>query len=329
MANFYCKNLVNGLSFHQTNLRFCTTLQLGQIISQYQEKPKELAEKIISLRKNIISNLKNGGDVPDGCKDCIYKTNEYAVSEKISKIDLYYWYHCNCGCFYCSYRDVTKGVFSDRVKEGNPVIYKTLKELYKHNEISLNDLHVYFGGGEIGVLKEFPKLIDLFLKNNVVSVWCESSGVKYSKSVEKLLKCGKGLITIAICSGDKDVYKKIKNRDKYKDVLKNLANYVKAAKSYKNNPNNSDNVISKYIILKGFNDNLEEVEKWLSESKKIGLTRVEISMEFCWGIQTKKGRPIEDYNFKIFEYVEKRCRELGLKLMKNSTSVALMEKGIY
>jgi len=110
---------------------------------------------------------------------------------------------------------------------------------------------------------------------------------------------------------------------------KGRKNYVKAASSNKTDPYNALNVVSKYIILKGFNDNIPEVENWLLESKKYGLKHVEISMEFCWGIHTKSGQKIEDYNYEIFEYVEKRCKELQLELRKNTTSMALMEQGVY
>lgn len=328
IENKHCKFLINGLSFHQKNVRFCTTLQLGELISTYQENAKELALKIYNLRKQIRDNIDNN-IIPEGCKNCIYKNNEYISDEKIKKIDLYYWYHCNCGCFYCSYRDETKGEFSDKEKEGSPIIYDTIKELYRLDEIDKKELVVTFGGGELGVLKEFPKLVDIFLKNNVQSVWCESSGIKYSKAVDKLLKKGKGVITVAVCSGSSEVYKKIKNRDKYKQVMNNLKKYAKAARKYKKDESNVINVISKFIILNGFNNTIEEVEKWLLESKKYGLKHVEISMEFCWGIQTKIGQCVEDYNYKLFDYAEKRCRELGLLLKKNATSLAIMKQGFY
>lgn len=328
MEHYYCKNLINCLSFHQKNVRFCTTLQLGQLISTYQENAEELAKKISDLRHEINENLKQG-IIPEGCKDCIYRNNEKINTDKISRIDLYYWYHCNCGCFYCSYRDETKGEFSDKEKEGNPLIYKTLKELYKLDKINKENLYVNFGGGELGVLKEFPKLVDLFLKNNVTNVWCESSGIKYSKSVEKLLRQGKGAITVAVCSGDKETYKKIKKRDKYIQVMKNLKRYAENAKKYKPDINNINNVVSKFIILQGFNNNKEEIEKWLNESRKYGLSQVEISMEFCWGIHTKTGQKVEDYNYELFDYTEKRCKEIGLNLRKNGTSLAIMKQGTY
>ena len=328
MEKKYCKFLLNSLSFHQKNIRFCTTLCLGEIISEYKETPKELAEKIQLTRKRFKNNL-DINIIPEGCIDCIYKNQGSCNSDKISRIDLYYWYHCNCGCFYCSYRDETKGEFSDKVKYGNPVIYETLKELYKLDEIDKENLFVNFGGGELGVLKEYPKLIDLFLKNNVKSIWCETSGIKFSRALAKALEKGKAGLSAAICSGSPETYKKIKKRDKYYQVLNTLKRYAKAAKKCKTNPSNISNVISKYIILQGFNNNTEEIDKWLIDSKKIGLNQVEISMEFCWGIHTKKGEKVEDYNYELFDYAEKKCKELGLTLKKNETSLALMEQGHY
>ena len=328
MENLYCSNLLNCLSFHQRNVRFCTTLQLGEVVSTYQEKSNELAQKILNTREKIKEQLEKEV-IPSGCQNCIYRNKENYKTDKIRRIDLYYWYHCNCGCFYCSYRDETKGEFSDKVKEGNPLVYNTIKELYNLDLIDKKNLFVNFGGGELGVLKEFPKLVKLFLKNNVDNIWCETSGIRYSKELAKALEKGKAGLSIAICSGTKETYKKIKKRDKYNQVLKNLKSYVKAAKKYKLDANNDSRVISKYIILQGFNNNKEEIEKWLLASKSIGVKSVEISMEFCWGIHTKTGEKVEEYNYELFEYTAKRCSEIGLNLIKNETSLAIMNQGIY
>lgn len=319
----YCSYIVNGLSFHQHNVRFCTTNQMGPVISEYQEDYKALAANIINIKDNSFSQI------PKECENCIYCTKLPINTDKITRIDLFYWYHCNCGCFYCSYRDETKGKYSDKAIEGNPLVYKTIKELYDKDKIAKSGLEVIFGGGEIGVLKEFPKLIDLFLKNNVHNIWCETSGVKHLKALDKVLKLGKGGLTVAICCGSRDVYKKIKQRDKFNQVLSTLKKYIKATKKNKKNPNNLERVISKFIILEGFNNNREEVDRWLVECQKIGIKYFEISMEFCWGTKTKAGQKIEDYNYELFDYAEKRCKELKVALYKNSTSVALMKRGVY
>lgn len=319
----YCKNLINGLSFHQHNVRFCTTNQMGPIVSEYTENAKELAKKICDFKNEIIE------EVPESCKDCIYRDRSPVSINKINRIDLFYWYHCNCRCFYCSYRDETKGQYSDRVKDGNPLIYNTIKELYKMDKIDKTSLEIIFGGGEIGVLKEFPKLIELFLKNDVHNIWCETSGVRHLRALDKVLEKGKGGLTVAVCCGSRDVYKKIKQRDKYNQVMSTLKKYVKATKKCKSNPNNLERVISKFIILEGFNNTKEEIDKWLLESTKIGLKYFEISMEFCWGTKTKTGQKVEDYNYELFEYAQKRCKEMKLSLKKNETSLAIMERGTY
>ena len=44
---------------------------------------------------------------------------------------------------------------------------------------------VSFGGGEPTILPEFDKLIDLFLKNGFWNIRVPSSGIKYSKIIEK------------------------------------------------------------------------------------------------------------------------------------------------
>ena len=71
MKDIYCSNLFNSLSFHQKNVRFCTTLQIGKLISTYTETPKELAYKIMLFRKEIYNDI-SSGKIPDGCNNCIF-----------------------------------------------------------------------------------------------------------------------------------------------------------------------------------------------------------------------------------------------------------------
>ena len=108
-----------------------------------------------------------------------------------------------------------------------------------------------------------------------------------------------------------------------------MQNYVKSAKKYKQDSNNDSRVISKLIILEGFNNNKEEIDKWLMESQKIGIKTVEISMEFCWGTKTKIGQKVENYNYELFDYTEEKCKQLGLNLIKNYTSLSIMKSGVY
>ena len=53
-AKKYCKHITNTLSFHQKNVRYCTTLQMGPIISEYKESAEELADLVINSKKKSI-----------------------------------------------------------------------------------------------------------------------------------------------------------------------------------------------------------------------------------------------------------------------------------
>ena len=81
----YCKFLINGLSFHQKNVRFCTTLQMGPVISEYKETPEDLAKKIINLRENIQNNIIDN-KIPTECENCIYRKQENYNTNKITQI---------------------------------------------------------------------------------------------------------------------------------------------------------------------------------------------------------------------------------------------------
>ena len=318
----YCSNIISTLSFHQKYVGFCTTLENGPSLTDYNDGTEKIINDVLVNRDGYVADIRNDV-VPEKCKDCKWRLEEPVKDDLIKRIDLFYWYHCNCGCFYCSYINDTKGKFSDTVKPGNPVIYQIIEKLYKEDRIDRENLLVIWGGGEIAVLEEFPKLIDLFLKQGVSSISVESSGIQYSKAVGKILKQNKGAITIAICSGTPETYKQIKRRDKYNTVVANMKKYLKDAKK------NKHLVVSKFIILNKFNNNIEEVEKWLQMCYSIGIEKIEISMEFCWGEKRKKGQSVEEYNYEIFKYVEKRARELGFILIKNPTSVKLMNAGVY
>ena len=61
----------------------------------------------------------------------------------------------------------------------------------------------------------------------------------------------------------------------------------------------NDGVISKYIICPGYNDNKEEIDKWLNTCKNIGIRTVVISVENIW----LKGHR-RDGNSEVIKLVE-------------------------
>ncbi len=319
MSGKYCKFIQSGVNFHLEHIRFCNQVQVGPIISEYG---KEVTAEFIKQKRQDYINGMEHGILHPSCEGCYHLKDENNNTDKIDYLEIFHWQHCNCGCVYCANLDLTKGAFSDKVMPGNPHVLRLIKEMYKRDEIDKENLWVCFGGGEVAVLKDFPKIVDLFLKNNVSSMYVQSSGITYSKTIEKILALGKGHLQVGISAGSRDVYEKIKRRDKYNQVVENLKKYIKKAK-YK------DRIVSKFIIIEGLNSTVEEVEKWLQMSSDIGIVKVEFSMEFCRSFGRKSGQKVEQYNYDLFDYAQKRCDELGIEFTYNEISKELMKKGVY
>ena len=162
-----------------------------------------------------------------------------------------------------------------------------------------------FGGGEPTILDGFDKLIDLFVSNGAKNIRINTSGIKYSKAIEKALKLGVMSIVISTDAGCEQTYEKVKQVKCYKKVWENIRKYNKAAVDKKL-------VKVKYILIPGFNDNYEEINKWFDEVVKNGVTAVSLSVEQDW---YNTHQP--DFTPEIYEqiaYKEKRSKELNLDL---------------
>ncbi len=315
----YCQFIQSGINFHLDCIKFCNQINMGPIISEYNDYIT--ADEIEKIRQKYIDDFSKGIVYPK-CVGCSFLKDKKHLSEKIDYFEIFHWHNCNCGCIYCANLDITKGKFSDKVERGNPVVLKLLKEMYAKDMISKDNIWIGFGGGEVTVLKEFPKFIDLFLENQANNIYIQSSGITYSKTIEKALKSGKAYLQICVAAGSREVYKKIKRRDKYNQVVNHIKKYLKAAKI-------KENVISKYIIYAPYNSSAEEIKKWLDTAHNIGVKKVELSMEFCHSHAKKRGQKVEQYYYDLFDYAKKYSKEIEIEFIHNYVSKELMEAGVH
>ncbi len=132
-----------------------------------------------------------------------------------------------------------------------------------------------FGGGEPTILENFDEFIYMLLDKGCKNIRINTSGIKYSKGIERGLKEGSVSIVISTDSGGKQTYEKIKRVKTYDKVWKNIAKYRKAACR--------ENLVKvKYIILPGINDNYEEIENWFKDIIKNKVKGVCVSVEEQW-----------------------------------------------
>ena len=182
-------------------------------------------------------------------------------------------------------------------------VYPIIKDMYKRGILKTGGA-IGFGGGEPTILPEFDKLMSFFIKNGFTNVRVPSSGIKYSKIIEKGIATGQVTVVVSIDSSSRDTYKIIKRTDTYDIVVKNLIKYAKAQQIGKYN------VTSKYIIIPYVNDTKEELENWLYFNKKNNIELLVLDIENSWLTRYREEKP-DDRIIELMKYIEKKAKEMN------------------
>lgn len=275
-------------------------------------------EEVFAI-KSKYKNLLKQKITPECCKDCIYLENfNWDEDNKIHCIILNHWSKCDCNCIYC-YSAHNKKYYNSRPYYD---IVPVLKDMIKNNILEVNDRSFFsFGGGEPAILKNFDKIMDIILKAGFKNIRINSSGIKYSKGIEKGLKNGAASIVISTDSGSKTTYEKIKRVKCFDKVWKNIKKYCKYQKQ-------NNQVKVKYVVIPNINDNKEEVELWLEL-----LTQNNVKA-LCYSIDknytavpeerlVKNDKTIELYHF--LQYIHKRAAEHNFDIEVYSEAAGFMK----
>lgn len=282
----FCNELNKTLTFFPDAIRSCCILgNIGPVyFLNYDGNIKNFDfEKLKQKKYEFYKSIENEiyKDIP--CKNCIYikeKTENDNFSEQFELIYLNNWTQCNCGCYYCDRIPYSKGkITTKKLKSEYYDILPIMKGLYKHNLLNKEKLRVVFHGGDLSVLKEFDSLVKLLLKEGVNKIDFSSNNIIFQPIISKCIKNNIASLNMAIDAGTRETYKKIKKVDKFNDVIKNLKRYVKESKQ--DNPE----INVKYIILKGMNDNENEIIKFIGTMVEIGIKRVSLHIEHRYAIE--------------------------------------------
>lgn len=313
-----CQWVNRGIEFRTNSLRLCCYGYLQGRETEYQTVIKENyhgelinSDEIFEI-KTKLKNMHKEGKYLNSCKGCIYLTErDWDEENYINHFTFNHWTKCNCNCIYCFTADNKQ--YYNNFKE-YPV-YPVIKDMFKRGIIKHTDeACVIFGGGEPVILHDFDKLINLFIKNGCNNIRINSSGIKYSKGIEKGLKKGAISLVISTDAGTKETYERIKRVKCYKQVWANIRKYAKA---------NSKQVKVKFIIYPNVNDSYEEINKWFEEVEKNGVKSVSLSVEQDW---YNTHQP--DFTKKIYEqitYMEQRAKELKLELEIYCEALAVLK----
>lgn len=299
-----CYWIEAGINFDTNSYKVCCLYSAkggGNTIVKDNYKGESIDwDEFFDFKKNIKDLHKNGSIYPK-CEGCIFlEDRDWDDNHtKISMINLDYWTKCNSKCSYCH-------TMQDKNKYNSFKNYNflpILKDMVK-KDILRPYGHVSFGGGEVTLLREFDKLLYIFMKTGFPLTRIHSSCIKYSKAVEKGLSDGCVDLIVSVDAGSKQLHEKIKQVKSFDKVWKNLKKYA----SHQKNP---IAVKSKYILIPGVNDDIREIDLWLKTSKENGINCVIQEIESKWFYARRENVP--DEVIAYFDYAKEKAQRLGLK----------------
>ncbi len=304
-----CRYLQGGVSFMHSSVRTCCSHKCGVIfVDNYKGTPVNWQD-IDNQRRIVIDNCKKG-IIPQNCKGCVdLEKRKWDEHSLIDDIYLNYWDHCNCGCVYCI--QGAHGVYLETEKSPSRYYsaYEHMKYLYDNNMISKN-AHIEMVGGDIAVLDEAEKIINLCLDNGVGIMSFHSSCVSYSLGIERALKESPIVdMDFSLDCASPELYKKIKRIDAFNQVIENVKRYMSVSEKAKNA------LIAKYIIVDGLNDNVEEIDKWLDLMYSIGIrhTKVDVNFKKFFPEFHHQNPTVPPVYYEMYEHYKKKINELGIQ----------------
>lgn len=306
-----CHWIQHGLSFEIDHIEMCCLCCHkggGHLYIKENYNGKNVNwDNIFKLKEKFIEDNKK--DIIDhrceGCFNLIHK--DWDDNEKyINYIHFNHWTHCNSDCIYC-YTSYDKKNYQ---KKPHYKVIPILKELFK-KKLFHPDGEITFAGGEPTILNEFDDIINILLKNGANRITVHSSGIKYSKGIEKGLKEGKLTVCLSADSGTTETYYKVKRVNSFNKFWQNVKKY-----SLVQPKDNKSLVETKYIIIPNLNDNKEEIEKWFSLNINYGINSIVVDIEndYCRDLR-EKNLPKPQYIVDLCNYIIKRAKELDLNLI--------------
>ena len=258
-------------------------------------------KKYFKSKKNI-RKLHRSGKIHKYCKGCMnLKEGFWDKDDYISHINFDNSTYCSSNCCYCFTHEKKEEYNS---KPPIPIL-PIVKELMAKKQL-LPKGEVMFGGGEPTENPEFEELLTLLMNKGFPYFKIHSSGIKYSKAIERCLNEDKADLIISVDAGTEETYKKIKNITAFEKVWENLQKY-----SQKQNQNKTQ-VKAKYLIVPGYNDNQKDIDDFFSQVARCQIKAVRVDIEYIW--YTKNRNNIEALipMFKLLKHAEKKAKTLDL-----------------
>ena len=233
--------------------------QRGALSTPFETDFKTTLEKHTETVKETIQKLKDG--IPCVCSNCPALHYDFWGDEpNFTTLVLDGWFKdniCNINCYYCG--QIQKDACNQSL-----TLFDAAKEL---STLLPNINSWFYTGGEPSI---YPRKQELFAyaaskKWRLVEVF--TNAVVYDSFFSNR-EVSYGLINCSLDSGTRETYKRVKGKDFFDRVVKNLEKY---------SADGCDSIL-KYILLDGLNDDAENINQFLAFAAHIG-ARVSLSFD--------------------------------------------------
>lgn len=230
-------------------------------------------EKFFAIKRKHREMMKNGTP-PVECTGCpMLREDEWDDGDYINNLLFAHWVNCNSRCMYCG---ATTDEFlreKYRYYDFTPAIKDMIKQ-----KILIPTAKIDFAGGEPTVYPEFENLLTVFLENHFNNLFINTSGIKFSPSIERALKNNQITLTISVDAGSKEMHRRIKRVNSYDKVWANIKRYSKAQQHAKT----KHKICLKYILVPGINDIRQEIDLFFEKVLAAKINHVALSLDMFW-----------------------------------------------
>lgn len=301
-----CFNLQNYIYISSDNIKTCAHypytnhfwFEKDQVLTE-EDVIKKLDE-LEAWRRDTNKKLKNGEKT--SCHGCSALHWGFFTKEPHVEIlgvgpNFKGGTKCNCNCFYCNQNEIIRTMSNQELS--NYDIHRISAEYYDTLDTTI------LADGEPTILPNIDKICDLVVEREW-SIQLNTNAIVYNeKLADAIASNPKSFMAVALDSGSRETYKKIKRVDTYDRVIENLHKYKERG----------CNIFLKYILIPEYNDNLDEIIKFLDVCKELDIKHVTLSQNlsgFVDGVAHKADPDMPESMFCLFTYMVARLQEMGI-----------------
>lgn len=245
---------------------FCCQSPGPRLAQDFSSTRKFSVDHFLSARQELEKALNSGEDCDCGSCPQLDRRKWGPMSDKVSNYILEPQSSvCNQSCIYCWY---TPEYLAKCRDDYFPLIAHTDQLL--STDIFADNCTVSVSGGEPPIVPGFNEIIEFLTKNFPGIITMPTNMSVYSPLLEPLLENGRALLTVSPDAGARELFKIIKRRDFFDQVMENLGKYVKI---------NPSAVHSKYNFMPE-NMEREQYVTYLRQMQRLGIENIIMSVDF-------------------------------------------------